>query len=123
MSLETMRPTPTWDADAHEELVETLAALDDTTIHVWGADWCGDCRSALPDFAAAVEAAELSDSVAVHEVDREKEGELVDEYEIEYIPTVVIERDGEELARFVESEPVPVAAHLAEQVGESELDA
>ena len=38
------------------------------------------------------------------------------EYDIEYIPTIVIERDGEEIARFVEDEPQPPIVHLAEQL-------
>ena len=116
MTLETMQPNPVWDASAHEETVEVLSGLDDATIHVWGADWCGDCRSALPNFAAALEAAGLSDSLELHEVNREKQGELVDEYDVAYIPTVVVERDGTELARFVESEAVPVAVYLADEL-------
>lgn len=116
MTLETMEPNPVWNADAHEATVETLSQLDDATIHVWGADWCGDCRSQLPDFAAALAAAGVDDTVSVHEVDREKDGALVEEYGVEYIPTVVVERDDEELARFVESEPVPIAVVLTEEL-------
>jgi thiol-disulfide isomerase/thioredoxin len=120
MSLETMTPDPVWDGDAHEDTVETLADLSSeaTTIHVWGGDWCGDCRSELPELAAALEAAGLLAAVVEHPVDQQKEGELTDEYGVEYIPTVVVERDGEELARFVESEPVPAAVHLADQVAD-----
>lgn len=120
MSLETLTPDPVWDADAHEETVETLASLspEAVTIHVWGGDWCGDCRSELPELAAALEAAGLLEGVVEHPVDREKEGELTDEYGVEYIPTVMIERDGERLARFVESEPVPAAVHLADQLAD-----
>jgi thiol-disulfide isomerase/thioredoxin len=117
--LETLDPNPVWDADAHEDTVATLAELEelpDLRIHVWGGDWCGDCRSTLPDFGAAVEAAGIGDALAVHPVDREKRGELVDEYGVEYIPTVVVEADGEELARFVESEPVGIAQYLADQL-------
>lgn len=126
MSLETMEPDPVWDADAHEDTVDTLAALaedGDLTIRVWGADWCGDCRSELPQFAAALDAAGLLDAVEAYPVDREKDGELTGEYGVEYIPTIVIERDGEEIARFVESEPVPAAVYLADQVADRVPDA
>jgi thiol-disulfide isomerase/thioredoxin len=117
MSLATMEPNPVWDATSHEDAVETLAALgDDATIHVWGADWCGDCRAVLPDVAAALDAAGLRERVSHHAVDREKKGELVGEYGVEYIPTIVVEVGGEERARFVESEPVPAAVFLAEQL-------
>ncbi|PSQ19133.1 thioredoxin [Halobacteriales archaeon QS_8_69_26] len=118
-TLETFAPNPVWDADAYESTVDTLAALPErgaVRIHVWGGDWCGDCRGALPDFAAAVDAAGLREYVAVHPVDREKEGDLTGEYGVEYIPTVVVEVDGEEVARFVESEPVGIAEYLADEL-------
>jgi len=129
MTLETMRPTPTWDASAHRETVETFESLDDdVTVKVWGADWCGDCRSQLPGFAAALDAAGVPErrieQYAVEKrEDGSKEGPLVEEYGIEFIPTVVIERDGEEFARFVEEEPVPIAVYLADRIEETEATA
>ena len=129
MTLETMRPTPTWDASAHGETVETLSALaDETTVTVWGADWCGDCRSQLPEFAAALDAAGIpEDRIEQLPVEKREDGSKtgpkVEEYGIEYIPTVVLERDGEELARFVEEEPVPIAVYLADRIEEREAAA
>ncbi|WP_331232783.1 TlpA family protein disulfide reductase [Natronorarus salvus] len=129
MTLETMRPTPTWDATAYRETVETFESVrEEITVKVWGADWCGDCRGQLPEFAAALDAAGVSDDrieqlpVEKRE-DGSKEGPDVEEYGIEYIPTVVIERDGEELARFVEEEPVPIAVYLADRIEEAEVTA
>jgi len=62
MSLETMRPEPTWDAASYEEVVETLAAYNDDVVYkIWGGDWCKDCRALLPDFGAALEAAAVPD--------------------------------------------------------------
>lgn len=126
MTLETMEPNPTWDPVAHEATLEPFEErADELTIHVWGADWCGDCRAVLPDFAAALEAAEIpEESIHEYEVEKlddgSKEGPKVEEYGIEYIPTIVIERNGEEVARFVEKEPIPVAEFLAEQLNEIE---
>ncbi len=117
MTLETMAPNPVWDDTAHESTVSVLAEHDEVTYTIWGGDWCKDCRSQLPDFAAALAAAGVDDDrISNVAVDREKNGPGVDEYEIEYIPTIVVERDGEEIARFVESEPVPAATYLAEQL-------
>ena len=118
MGLETLTPTPTWDRADHEETVAAFASLSsDSTIHVWGADWCGDCRAVLPDFAAALTAADFpAESVHEHVVDDDKQGELTDEYDVEFIPTIVIERDGEEIARFVESESVSAAEYLAARI-------
>jgi len=118
MALDTLQPTPTWDPEAHPDVVETFAALADddaVMVHVWGADWCGDCRRELPDLAAALDAAGFPESRRhVHPLDREKDGELVAEYGVERIPTVVVERDGAELARFVESAAVPAPVALAD---------
>jgi thioredoxin 1 len=119
MALATLEPNPVWAAGAHEETVETLAAHDDLVYRIWGGDWCTDCRSQLPDLGAALEAAEIPDErVHHHELDQQKQGLDVEAYGIEYIPTVVVERDGEELARFVEREPVPIAVYLAERIRE-----
>lgn len=124
MTLRSLQPNHAWDAESHEavlDVFEALAADDAVEVRVWGADWCGDCRTELPDFAAAVEAAEFPDDrLHVHAVDREKDGGRVEEYGVERIPTVVVERDGEELARFVEGEPIPAADYLAEELQESD---
>ncbi|MEM4781366.1 MAG: thioredoxin family protein [Halalkalicoccus sp.] len=126
MSLETMRPNPTWDATAHEDELEPFRRhADELTIRVWGGDWCGDCRAVLPDVGAALEASGIPDErIFEYPVEKRedgsKEGEKVEEYAIELIPTVVIEREGEEVARFVENEPIPAVSYLAEQLRELE---
>jgi len=122
MSLETMEPNPVWTEEAYAETVDVLAALrDEVTYKVWGGDWCKDCRSQLPDFAAALDAAEVPASRIEHypvekEEDGSKTGPKVEEYDIELIPTVVVERDGAEVARFVEEEPVPIAVSLGREL-------
>jgi len=119
MTLETMRPNPTWDSASYEDTVDTLTAhRDDLTYLIWGGDWCKDCRALLPDFGAALEAAEIPDErIEDIALDTDKQGPKVDEYEIEYIPTIVVEADdGTEVARFVESEPLPPAVSLAEEI-------
>lgn len=116
--MQITQPNPTWDEKSYEETVDAFSALDeDTTVRVWGADWCGDCRAELPDFFAALEASDLPESaIEVYEVDREKNGELTDEYDVTLIPTVVVERDSEELARFEESATRPAAQAVADQL-------
>ena len=98
--LETMRPNPAWSADAYE-----------------------DCRGQLPDFGAALEAAGVPDDRVHHypvekEADGSKTGPRVEEYRIELIPTIVVERDGEEVGRYVEDERAPIAVYLAELLTE-----
>lgn len=118
--LETMRPNPTWDAASYEAVVAQLADAD-LTYHVWGGDWCGDCRKRLPDFAAALSAADVPDDrIHVHPAERGEDGkvsDLVEAYDVELIPTVVAEtREGDEVARFVEDEGLPIAAYLADRI-------
>ena len=126
MSLETMRPNPTWDSASYEDTVDTLSAhRDELTYKVWGGDWCKDCRSLLPDFGAALEAAGVPDErIEEIAVDQDKQGPGVEEYDVEYIPTIVVKHapdgaesgEGEEVTRFVEKEVVPPAVYLADQL-------
>jgi thiol-disulfide isomerase/thioredoxin len=122
MQLETMRPNPAWTDAGYEESVATFATLaDEIEVHVWGGDWCKDCRAQLPDFGAALKSADIPDHRVYHypvekNDDGSKSGEKVEAYDIELIPTVVVERDGEELARFVEEASVPIVVHLADQL-------
>jgi thiol-disulfide isomerase/thioredoxin len=122
MQLETMEPNPVWTEEAYADTVDTLATLrHEVSYKVWGGDWCIDCRSQLPDFAAALDAAGVPDSRIEHfpvekEDDGSKTGPQVEEYGIEFIPTVVVERNGEEIARFVEEEPVPIAVYLGREL-------
>ena len=123
--METTQPNPTWDAAAHSETVDAMeAAGGEVRYRVWGADWCGDCRAALPDFFAALEAAGVpDDEVEVYEVDEEKDGELVSEYDVTHIPTIVVERedDDEVLVRFEESEDRPAAQFVAERLLDADV--
>ena len=118
MSLETMEPNPVWVEDAYADTVDVLSEYGhDLTFRVWGGDWCKDCRGQLPDFGAALDAAEIpTENVVHHELDQDKQGPGVEEYGIEFIPTVVVEHDGEEIARFVEEEAVPIAVYLADEI-------
>lgn len=64
-TLETMKPNPVWDADSWSDIGAVFS--DNTlTIRVWGGDWCDDCRRQLPDFAAAINAADVPNK-RVHE--------------------------------------------------------
>ena len=121
--METTQPSQTWDAEAHSEVVDAFeAAVGEVTYKIWGADWCGDCRAALPDFFAALEAAGVpNDEIEVYEVDEDKQGENVAEYDVTLIPTIVVERDGEELVRFEESEDRPAAKYVADRLLESDV--
>lgn len=127
MTLDVMEPNPTWNRSAHEATIATLGGLDETvTFKVWCDDGCNDCRAQMPDFAAALDAAGIrEDRIRVYAVERlsggEKRGPKVDEYGIGRIPTVVVERGGEEVARYVEDAAVPAATYLAERLRDADL--
>jgi thiol-disulfide isomerase/thioredoxin len=121
--LSTMEPDPAWDPASFEAAVETLAR-EGLTFRIWGGDWCPDCRNLLPEFAAALDAAGVPDErIQVYAVDRENGenvGEAMAEFDVELIPTVIVEEeDGEEIARFVENEGRPIAPHLAAAIDSS----
>ncbi|KOX97194.1 thioredoxin family protein [Halorubrum sp. ASP1] len=127
MTLETLAPADL-DADAFDESVLEALGADDYVFKVWGGDWCGDCRRQLPEFGAALAAAGVPDDrireFPVTKGPDGKEGELVEEYGIELIPTVVVESpEGEELARFVEEAEVSIAEFLAERLADVEATA
>jgi thiol-disulfide isomerase/thioredoxin len=98
-------------------------AQDGLVFKIWGGDWCPDCRRQLPDFGAALAAADVpSDRIEHYPVEKADDGSKVgpgvEAYGIEFIPTVVVERDGEELARFVEDADVSIAEYLAAELGD-----
>ena len=118
-TLSTMEPGDGFDADANADVVAALGD-DDLTYKVWGGDWCPDCTGQLPRFAAALDAAgvpgERVEQFPVEKVDGEKRGPGMDEYGVTHIPTVIVFRDGEEVARFVESADTDIATHLAREL-------
>lgn len=116
----------TMDPDAGTDIDPGVAAAlgaDGLTYKVWGGDWCPDCTGQLPEFAAALDAAGVSagriEQYPVEKVDGEKEGPGMDEYGVEYIPTVIVfDGEGEEIARFVESADTDIATFLGRELAD-----
>lgn len=128
MRLETMTPDPDWDPEGHSAELSVVEALGDRlVIRVWCGDWCGDCRSLLPPFGAALESIGLLSAVQVYPVEKQpdgsKVGDRVDAFQVERIPTVVVEIDGEEAARFEEGRTDrPILDAIAAQLEGSKPD-
>lgn len=119
-TLKTMQPDPSWMPAGFEDDLAVLAG-EGSEYLIWGGDWCSDCRQQLPSFGAALRELGVSaDRVHHYPVEKaedgSKTGPLVEKYGIERIPTVVVERDDEEVARFVEGADRPIVAELARQL-------
>ena len=61
------------------------------------AEWCGPCKMMAPAFAQA--AAELEPAVRLAKVDTEAQQSVAGRYAIRSIPTLILFRDGREVAR------------------------
>lgn len=61
------------------------------------AEWCGPCRAMAPAFAAM--ATEFEPQVRLAKVDTDHERELAAHYRIQAIPTLILFRQGREVAR------------------------
>ena len=76
----------------------TIDAMDGLVALEFGADWCGHCRAAAPHIASA-----LSDFPAAKHI-KVEDGSgrpLGRSFRVKLWPTLVLVRDGKELARVV----------------------
>lgn len=94
---------------------ETATDAVPVLVDFW-APWCGSCRLLMP--AVSQVADELSSQVRVVKVDVDEQSSLAEQLGIMSIPTLVLYRSGEEVARIagVKSKAALVAAiqpHLA----------
>ena len=63
------------------------------------ADWCGPCKVMKPTMDEVGK--EFSGKVALKEIDVDAQTEIASRYGISSIPTLVFEKDGQEVARFI----------------------
>lgn len=99
-----------------ELAADLIAAMRGAQITVFMGTWCSDSRRELSrlwrafDDLAVAESPELS----YLGVDRSKEEprEYVDGVDLQYVPTFIVRRDGEELGRIVEESPTGIEADL-----------
>lgn len=63
------------------------------------ADWCGPCRTQGPIFEDL--ARDLCDKVEFKKINVDKEGDLAAEKGIMVVPTIILEKDGAEVKRWM----------------------
>jgi len=63
----------------------------------FGAEWCGPCKKLAPVFAEVAEV--YAGKVTTFEVDVDKSADVASRYNVMSVPTVVLIKDGQTVAR------------------------
>ena len=82
--------------DIDPEKMEDIQNNEETWIIDFWAEWCQPCKMLAPHFE---EASEELDEVNFGKVDMEKHQDIGTELGVRALPTLVIMKDGEEVAR------------------------
>lgn len=81
---------------------EVLEADEPTLVDFW-ASWCGPCKMVAPVVEEIAQ--EYSDHLRVAKMDVDSNGQTPANYGIQGIPTLILFKDGEEVARIVGFRP------------------
>lgn len=108
---EIVSAVPDWvhaqvEAEIDEDAARALAIVPPAEITVYLGTWCSDSRREVPRLWKALDATGgmvpfSVDYVAVDE-DKREPAEHLEGVDLEFVPTFVVRRDGEELGRVVE---------------------
>ncbi len=82
--------------DIDSEKMENIKNSGDTWVVDFWAEWCGPCKKLAPRYE---EASEEIESVNFGKVDMEENQQIGTSEGVRALPTLVIYRDGEEVAR------------------------
>jgi len=76
---------------------ETLKRLNGFVVIDFYADWCGPCQAFAPAFESVAE--ELGGNLTFAKANVDKAAKMAQEFQVRSIPTLVILKDGQEIAR------------------------
>jgi len=96
-----------------KQIKKYLKKHEEISIRVFFASWCGDSKEHIPDFVKLCQKAKIKD-VQYYALSRMKSMPNMDEdkYQIEYVPTFIVYREGLEIGRIIETPEVSLEKDL-----------
>lgn len=82
--------------DIDSDKMEEVQNSDDYWVVDFWADWCGPCKKLAPRYE---EVSEEVEGVQFGKVDMEEHGDIGTQFGVRALPTLLILKDGEEVAR------------------------
>ena len=102
--------------ETEDEFDELLAGAGAKLVVVdFTASWCGPCQRIAPRYAELAE--ELADDALLVKVDVDENAELAARMGVQVLPTFVVLRDGEEVAKMSGADPAKLEALVKEHIG------
>ena len=109
-----MHDIPSYSPQAPERA--EVDALPGLTLLQFGTDWCGHCQAAAPAVAEALQAAASVTPALRHLLVEDGPGRpLGRSFRVKLWPTLILLRDGQEVARLVRPAEAAVVARLLAQ--------
>lgn len=97
-----------------ENLNEVKGANDVVLVDVW-AEWCGPCKMLGPVIDEIAEDNKDTEGLIIGKANVDENNEIATQYGVRSIPTVIIFKNGEEVARSVGAQPKKYYEELIEK--------